>query len=83
MNEPSSAATLITPPKGFVPPEGTAPGKPFDLVCTFVTKEDGRLEMTKLGNSDMSTQPPAPETKPDYSEYANGIMSEVGQESEA
>ena len=43
------------PPKGFVPPEGTAVGKPFDVVCTFEAREDGKLELTKLG--DVSMEP--------------------------
>lgn len=73
---------LITPPKGFVPPEGTSAGKSFDLVCTFEPAEDGKLKLTVLGDTPMDSGDDkdgdeAAASKPDYSEYSKGMMSDM------
>lgn len=76
---------LITPPKGFVPPEGTAQGKPFNLVCTFEPSEDGMLKLTQLGDIRMEESDEddkgeeTMQSKPDYSQYAQGIMGGMGE----
>lgn len=72
---------VITPPKGFVPPEGTS-GKPFDMVCTFEATPDGKLKMTKLGDSAVGE---TSDSKPDYSKYAQGLMGamEPGESEES
>lgn len=75
------SSCLITPPKGFVPPEGTAQGTPFDMVCTFEPTAEGKLRMTKLGEMDMGGEDDDYEkapSKPDYSEYSQGIMGGMG-----
>ena len=79
------SSCLITPPKGFVPPEGTDAGKPFDMVCTFEPVEGGKLKLTKLGDTDMGKdenddegKEQKQESKPDYSGYAQGIMGGMG-----
>lgn len=74
----------FTPPKGFVPPEGSEKGKPFDVVCTFEPTEDGQLELTMIGNTPVDKDKDEEgesktESKPDYSQMAQGIMGGMQQ----
>lgn len=77
----NATGIVITPPKGFVPPEGMA-GKPFDVVCTFEPTQDGKLKMVKLGDAVVGE---TSESKPDYSSYAKGLMGamEPGESEES
>lgn len=83
MNEKDSASEVeFVPPKDFTPPENTSQDKDWDMVCSFRTKPDGRICMTKLGDTDMpgygskkdQKHEESKETKPDYSEYSQSIM---------
>jgi len=70
----------FTPPESFHAPEGTEAGKEFDLVCTFRPSADGKLCMTKLGDTDMPGYDDKDEDrKPDYSEYSKGLMDQMGE----
>jgi len=66
----------------FTPP-GEAPeheGDEFDLVCTFRTKTDGQVCMTKWGDHPMpgyeDRESMKKENKPGYGEMAQGIASQ-------
>lgn len=68
------------PPEGFHAPEGIEAGKEFDLVCTFRPSGDGKLCMTKLGDTNMpGYDGKDEERKPDYSEYSKGLMDQIGE----
>lgn len=74
----SSPKVEFPPPKGFVPPEGSEAGKPFDVVCTFEVR-DGKLCLKVLGetempgyNGDREESPP-----PDYKDMAAGTVSDM------
>lgn len=69
----------FTPPQSFTPPEGSDDGE-FDIVCSFRTK-DSKICMTKLGDVKMPGYEDGdePQTKPDYSGYAQGMQSQMQQ----
>jgi len=84
--ENDSKETLtFSPPKDWAPPESENK-KEFDIVCTFAIEDDGRLTLTKLGDTSMDEketddkkpQVTAPDTKPGYGEYAKGVMGGMG-----
>ena len=84
MNDERTEKFEFSIPKGFVPPAGSEGGKEFNLVCSFQASEGGKLCMTKLGDVKMpgyggeeSEAKNAQESKPDYSDYAKGIQSEL------
>ncbi len=74
-------------PKDFQPPEGTGTDKEWDLVCSFRTKSDGSICMTKLGDTPMPgydgehdehDDDRESEHKPDYGRMSGQIMSDMG-----
>lgn len=72
-------AVEFQPPSTFRIPENVKPGEEFDLVCSFKVK-DGKLCLTKLGDTDMPKYKGGGwrgGSKPDYSEYSKGIMSDM------
>lgn len=84
MNESSgNCGAPFTPPKSFRLPEGVGVGEPFDMVCTFESTENGKLRMTKLGDTEIETKEyeseETPKSKPNYEQYAQGIMGGMQQ----
>lgn len=70
------------PPKGFIPPQANETGE-FDLVCTFRSKPGGTICLTQLGDTKMpgygQSQTEKVESKPDYSQYSQGIAQAMPQ----
>lgn len=71
-------------PQGFSIPSGSEPGKPFDVVCSFEVKEDGKtLCMTKIGESDApgyganADKGESDDGKPDYKPMASKMVNEM------
>lgn len=62
------------PPEGFVIPEGS--DGEFSIVCDF-RMEGNKLCMTKLGDHKMPGYDEGSDSKPDYSEYAKGMQSQM------
>jgi hypothetical protein len=79
----------FTPPPDFAPPENIEEGKDWDLVCSFRTKPDGTVCMTKLGDLDLPgygskedhDEDGVSKEKPDYKEYVNklGLSEGMGE----
>lgn len=65
-------------PEGFSAPEHE--GDEFDLVCTFRVKNDGKICLTKLGDTEMPSysdkEDMKKDDKPGYSSMANNLMSQ-------
>jgi hypothetical protein len=78
-----SEAVSFRPPKEFTPPEGAAAeqGKEFDCVCSFKATPDGKLTMTKLGDTEMPVpdEPAKMDHRPDYSDYSQEVQSAAPQ----
>lgn len=83
---PKPTRVEFDPPKGFVPPEGSEGGKPFDVVCTFEVK-DGKLCLKVLGETDMpgyddndgdEQDKPAPDYKTMGSDMAATAPADAG-----
>jgi len=89
MDEKSESLKSVefVPPKDFKPPENSQPDKDWDMVCSFRTKSDGKICMTKLGDVDMpgygskkdESEAKETEHKPDYGQYSEGIMSSMAE----
>jgi hypothetical protein len=80
---PSKSRVEFTVPPGFAVPERDDPSKPFDVVCSFMPSPDGKkLCLVEIGNTDMpgyddgDEETAKPEVKPDYSQMAQGMMSQ-------
>ncbi|MBU6231595.1 hypothetical protein KGP36_02910 [Patescibacteria group bacterium] len=79
----------FTPPSDFKPPENSSPDKDWDMVCSFRTKPDGKVCMTKLGDTDMPgygskegkdrDEEKEHTEKPDYGELSSGIMGGMAE----
>ncbi len=67
------------PPKGFVLPEGVQAGEEFDLVCTFRTKQDGKICLTQLGDTKMPGYDDKKESRPSYSGYTKELQAGMAQ----
>lgn len=71
----------FTPPKDFSPPDNVEPGKDWDMVCSFRTKPDGKVCLTKIGDADMPgcgskedrDEDGEPKHKPGYGEYVEKL----------
>jgi len=70
----------FTPPKGFVMPEGAEPGQEIDLVCSF-RLENGRLCLTKLGDTPMPGCGDDRGDRPDYQSMASGMREAMSADS--
>ncbi len=69
------------PPQGFKPPEGE-PEKEWEAVCTFKTKPDGMVCMTKLGETplpgyDGKDHDEAKEEAPNYKGMAGQLAESM------
>jgi hypothetical protein len=89
----SSKRIEFAVPDGFAIPDGTDPGKPFDLVCSFEPTEGGDPDgtgkgkmvcMTKFGNMDApgykdgkKSDTDRTDYRPDYSQYSKGMMDDM------
>jgi hypothetical protein len=65
------------PPTNFKTPEGTEEGKEWDMVCSFETKPDGTVCMTKLGDTPMpgyDGKEDSDDHKPSYQKYSSSLM---------
>jgi len=65
----------FVPPQSFSVPDGSEDGE-FDLVCSFKTNGN-KICMTRLGDVSMpgyEDSEDAPQSKPDYSGYAQGMQ---------
>lgn len=71
----------IEPPEGFVAPEPNGEDGAFDLVCTFKPCGDGKLMMTRLGDSEMPEEDEDEKEKPSINSYANELAT-MGRDSE-
>jgi hypothetical protein len=83
MEQKSSKSKVeFTPPASEPVPEREDPSKPFDMVCSFMPSKNGQVCMVKYGNTDMpgyddgDEETAKPEVKPDYSQMAQGMMSQ-------
>jgi len=75
MNE--SPRVEFKAPPGFQPPQQEDPSADWDMVCSFRTKPDGTLCMTKLGDTPMpgyDGKSEKVESKPDYSNVYKPLM---------
>ena len=75
----SSKRIEFRPPAEFKSPENVEPGKDWDMVCSFRTKPDGTICMTKLGDVDLpgygtkEDHDDEPKHKPGYGEYVDKL----------
>lgn len=68
------------PPSEFHAPDPAEPGEPFQLVCEFAVRPDGRLCLVMLGDTPMP-QPKdkgKPEKAPDYRDMSKSIIGGMG-----
>lgn len=73
--KPFEMKTYIDLPKGATLPDGVQSGEEFDMVCTFRAESDGRVCLTKFGETSMSEDDSEDsQSKPDYSNYAQGMQ---------
>lgn len=75
--KPFEVKTYIEIPKGASLPDGVEPGAEFDLVCTFKLETNGKVCMTKFGDTEMENENSGSESKPDYSGYAQNMTAQM------
>lgn len=70
------------PPKEFRAPEDVPMGEDWDMVCSFQTKPDGTICMTKIGDTPMPGygKREYKESKPDYKAMAGQMQQGMGGE---
>lgn len=47
---------ILSLPKGYVVPEGTKPGEPFEAVATLAMNEDGTFTLAAIDGSELEDE---------------------------
>lgn len=64
-------------PKGFLPPEDSEPGKPFEVLATIRLKEDGKLCLEALDGAPVGEKYADKESKPEMPDDEDDFLGAV------